>query len=427
MRVVILGAGIVGITSAYMLAKRGHHIVLIDKGEAGQGASFANGGQLSYNYCTTIANPSIFTQLPKIVLGFEPAFKVYPNLDLDFYRWGLKFLAACSPEHVVRSKRAMSALGSQSKVELAKILRTMGDEFESGFDYEAGAGKLNVYSDEVALIKASENNKSILWSRAELIKKIPALENNEKIVGGLWDQEEDSGDCYKFCRSLVQYMQKNLSVELLTHHAITKINHNDNKIISLSIDKQIDNSVGDSNKNNKQAVTLSADAYVNCLGPQSTQLLKSINIKLPIYPMKGYSVTVPATKDCPDVSITDVKNRVVYCKLGDRLRLAGFAEFSGYSATLKPKRIESILTSAKAFMPTIGDYDTVLDQWCGLRPATPDSLPIVGTTQYENLFLNTGHGMLGWSHALATASILGNMIDKTPQPFDASFYLPNRF
>ena len=143
--------------------------------------------------------------------------------------------------------------------------------------------------------------------------------------------------------------------------------------------------------------------------------------------MKGYSVTVPATKDCPFVSITDVKKRVVFCKLGDRLRVAGFAEFSGYSATIKPGRIKSILASAKAFMPTIGDYDTVLDQWCGLRPATPDSLPVVGATQYENLFLNTGHGMLGWSHALATATLLSNMIDKTPQPFAASFYSPKRF
>lgn len=437
MKVVILGTGIVGITSAYMLAKRGHQVVLIDKGEPGQGGSFANGGQLSYNYCTTIANPSIFAQLPKIVLGLDPAFRVYPSVDIDFYRWGLKFLSACSPAQVATSKKAMLALGQQTKIELAEILRTIGNELDIGFDYQDGAGKLNVYSGEAELVKASKNSNSILWSRAELIKKMPALKNNKNIVGGLWDQEEDSGDCYKFCLALVQYMQKNLKVELLTHHKITSINHEGKKITSLSIDKSIDKPIDKSidvndkkniyHKQTKEKITLSADIYVNCLGPQSIKLMKSININLPIYPMKGYSVTVPATNDCPFVSITDVKNRVVFCKLGDRLRFAGFAEFSGYSATIKPRRIESILASAKAFMPTIGDYDTVLDQWCGLRPATPDSLPVVGATQYDNLFLNTGHGMLGWSHALATATLLSNMIDKTPQPFDVSFYSPNRF
>lgn len=432
MKLVILGAGIAGVTSAYMLAKRGHQVVIIDKDEPGQGGSFANGGQLSYNYCTTIANPSILAQLPKIVLGLDPAFRVYPSLDLDFYRWGLKFLSACAPTQVTTSKKAMLALGRHTKIELAEILRTIGDELD--FDYQGSAGKLNVYSDEAALIQASKNNHCVLWDRAELIKKMPALENNKNVVGALWDQEEDSGDCYKFCQSLVKYMQKNLKVELLSHHKITAIHHDGKKITSLSIDKPvnkpIDKTISDNDKHLKQtmeAISISADAYVNCLGSQSTKLLKSININLPIYPMKGYSITVPATKDCPYVSITDVKNRVVFCKLGDRLRFAGFAEFSGYNASLKPQRIESILASAKAFMPTIGDYDTVLDQWCGLRPATPDSLPVVGTTQYENLFLNTGHGMLGWSHSLASATLVSNVIDKTPQPFDAIFYSPNRF
>ncbi len=416
MKIAILGAGIAGITSAYVLAKQGHEVVIVDKAGIAGEASFANGGQLSYNYRTPIANPSVLKQLPKIVLGFEPAFRVYPSSDIGFYRWGLKFLAACSSKQVAVSTKAMLTLGRQTKIELNKIL-SMGGEPGISFDYQGGAGKLNVYSDTVALEQAAKNNHSKLWSRSKLIQNIPALANNKEVVGALWDEQEDSGDCYKFCCSLMHYLQKNYDVKLLGNHEIIQIEHDTKKITSVCINKQ----------DEQKTINLSADTYVSCLGPQSTNLLKCIDISVPIYPMKGYSVTVPATQHCVDASITDLKNRMVFCKLGGRLRIAGFAEFSGYSTRVKPQRIKDMLTAAKAFMPTIGDYDTVLDQWCGLRPATPDSLPIVGKTKYENLLLNTGHGMLGWSHSLATATLIGGYISNTPQPFDPSPYLANRF
>lgn len=228
MKIAILGAGIAGIASAYMLARQGHEIVIVDKTGIAAGTSFANGGQLSYNYRAPIANPSVLKQLPKIVLGFEPAFKVYPSIDPDFYRWGLKFLSACSAKKAAISAKAMLVLGRQTKLELNKIL-SVSSESGINFDYQEESGKLNVYSDKAALERDSKNNQSELWSRLKLIKSIPALADNKSVVGALWDSEEDSGDCYKFCCTLMSHLQKNYDVTLLDKHPITDVEHNDKK------------------------------------------------------------------------------------------------------------------------------------------------------------------------------------------------------
>jgi D-amino-acid dehydrogenase len=414
MKVVILGAGVVGVTSAYMLAKNGCEVILIDQyAQPGRGASYANGGQLSYHYRTPIANPKVLKQLPKILLGLDPAFKIYPSLDLDFYRWGLRFLWQCLPKHSQHSAAVMRSIGLLAQQRLAEIIDATNIEF----DYRKQAGKLYVYQDEKARQAAVANEASaVVWSRDKLLEKIPALKSNAGVVGGVYDSDEDAADCYQFCRQLTRYIQEYYSVKLLAGHKVEAIEQDGGfdrggKAIAIRTDKG----------------RIYGDRFVLAAGAQSVDLASPLGIKLPIYPMKGYSVTVPATATCMDVSVTDTKSKTVYCRLGDRLRVAGFAEFSGMDAVVKPRRIERLLKNAREFLPDAGDYDNVLESWCGLRPSTPDSLPIVSRTHIDNLFLNTGHGMLGWTHSAATADLLANMLLGRSQSMDIDCLSLSRF
>ncbi len=408
MKIVVLGSGVTGVTTAYKLAKKGCQVTIIDQFEqAGMGSSYGNGGQLSYGYKTPIANPKVLKQLPKILSGLDPAFRIYPSLDLDFYLWGLRFLAQCSPGKSQHSAKIMTILGRHSQKCLMDIITQTGIEF----DYRQQSGKLYVCQNETIMLDADQDDRTVVWSKNELFDKIPALKNNQSVVGGIYESSEDAADCHKFCNELVRYSQNQHAVTVLNGHQIESLEHADSNIIGVQTDKGL----------------VTADAYVMAMGPHSAGFMKPLGVKLPIYPMKGFSVTVPATAMCPDVSITDTHTKTVYCRLGERLRIAGFAEFSGMSTQIKQKRIDRMLNNARKFLPEAGDYDTVLESWCGLRPATPDSIPIVGECAFENLYLNTGHGMLGWTHSAATADLLTNCILQNPQPFDTDALLLSRF
>jgi D-amino-acid dehydrogenase len=409
MNVIVLGAGVVGVSTAYMLAKNGCQVTLVDRADVpGAGSSYANGGQLSYCYRTPIANPKVLKQLPGILCGFDPAFKISPSLDMNFYKWGIRYLLSSFPKASAHSAKVMNDLGKLAKENINQIVNNTGIQF----DYRSRAGKLYIYESEKEFSNAIASQRdSLVWSKDELLNQVPILKSNAKLVGGIYDLDEDAADSYKFCNELVKYSQEHFD---LTYMPATSVR-------SMSIN----------NGNIKEVVTekgsMQADQYVLAMGAQSTNFAKSIGIKLPIYPMKGYSVTVPASDRCPDISVTDTQTKTVYCKLGDRLRIAGFAELSGYDTSVKKERIETMLTNAKRVLPEAGNYSKVLDQWCGLRPATPDSIPIVDRSHYDNLYLNTGHGMLGWTHSTATAELVSNMILGESQPFDVSRFSLNRF
>ncbi|MGH1485648.1 MAG: FAD-dependent oxidoreductase [Cellvibrionaceae bacterium] len=409
MKVVVLGAGVVGVSTAYMLAKQGCQVTVVDRSAvSGAGTSYANGGQLSYGYRTPIANPKVLKQLPAILLGLDPAFKITPSLDIDFYKWGIRYLLSSFPKASSRSASVMHDLGQLAKEKIAQIV----NEAAIDFDYRSRAGKLYIYENEQELLKASKaSGDSLVWSKKELLSHVPLLKSNPKVVGGVYDIEEDAADSYKFCGELVSFMEANLNVEFLANTAVESMSIKAGRVEYLV-----------TNKGNIQA-----DKFVLAMGPQSANFAKKIGITLPIYPMKGYSVTVPANDACPNISVTDTKTKTVYCKLGDRLRIAGFAELSGYDTSIKKECIDMMLNNAQKVLPGAGDYTKVLDQWCGLRPATPDSIPIVDQSRYDNVYLNTGHGMLGWTHSTATAEILSNMILGHSQPFDVSRFSLKRF
>ncbi len=408
MHVLVLGAGVVGVSSAYQLAKQGCRVTLIDRAEqAGMGSSYANGGQLSYRYRTPIANPGVLLQLPKILLGLDPAFKIYPSKDLSFYQWCLRYLLSAMPSASQHSAQVMKALGAMAKGVLSEAVR----ETNIQFDYRSQAGKLYLLYEEAAMAKAQIDECTELWPREKLLKLLPSLNANSNMVGALYDKDEEAGDCRQFCLQLLAFMQANFNVSFVSGANIQSLKVSNQKIAGVVTDKGL----------------VEGDAYVLTMGPQSAALAKTIGIKLPIYPMKGYSVTVPAKGACSDISITDYKTKTVYCKLGERLRIAGFAEFSGYSTEVKQSRIRCLLNNARSLLPEAGDYDQVLDAWCGLRPATPDSLPIVDQSIYSNLYLNVGHGMLGWTYAMAAADIIARIILSHENKLDCSYLSLSRF
>ena len=408
MKVLVIGAGVVGLTTAYKLAKGGCRVTIVDKNEKpGFGASYANGGQLSYSYKTPIANMKVISQLPRILLGLDPAFKIYPTTDIDFYRWGLQFLKYCLPKYSSQSTSTMQKLGALSQKRTADLVIDTGIDF----DYRKRAGKLYVY-ENFKDFQLSANNVETknIWDAEKVYRDIPSL-GMDNIEGGIFDAEEDAADSHKFCNRLLDYIQQKYDVKFLGDCTVTSISNQDTNVLSVVT------SEGE----------LTADNYILTAGAQSAQLCKTLGVKLPIYPMKGYSITVPANASAPRISVTDTARRMVYCRLGDRLRIAGIAEFSGKSPDVKEQRIQQLLENARSYLPQAGDYNTILDAWCGLRPATPDSLPIVSNTTYTNLFLNAGHGMLGWTYAAATADILSHLVfGKTPC-FDVESLSVNRF
>lgn len=407
MKSIVLGAGVVGVTTAYHLAKKGAKVILIDQHDhAATACSSGNGGQLSYNFHNPIASPAVLKQLPKIVLNLDPAFKVYPTLNLDFYRWGIQFLKQCSAKNSSHSSAVMLQLCQLAKRHIQNTIK----ETDIKFDYRKRSGKVYLYPSENLQKKAfNKGNQTTLLNSEDINKLLPQVLSNR--FYGVLDEEEESGDSRKFCRELIKYMETHLDVTFIPNTKLRSFNVEHNKIASIMTDQG----------------SASADNYVVCLGAQSSDLLKPIDIHLPIYPMKGYSVTVPATESCPNLSITDTQHKTVYCKLGNRLRIASFAEFSDKSSIIRESRIQHLIDNAKRFMPDAGDYTTINETWCGLRPSTPDSIPIVEQSKYENLYLNTGHGMLGWTQSSATAHLVSQLIYKQPTDFDMTLLSSQRF
>ena len=409
MKVIVLGAGVVGVTTAYMLLKEGCEVVLLDQCEqAGKVTSYANGGQLSYGYSTPIANIGVLKSLPKILLGLDPSFKISLSADLQFYLWGLRFLRQCLPSNTKHSASVMKALGERSK----KIMGDIISDTNIDFDYRQSSGKLYLYPNnrDVKKIKSS-NNRAVIWDEKHLNNEISELRYSGLNPTALYERNEDSGDCHKFCTSMITHLQKNSHFTFLPSHKILSFDTKGDIVSSVNTDKG----------------SISADEYVLAAGTDSIGLGKKLQLSLPIYPMKGYSVTVPATQFTPTISVTDTATKTVYCRLGDRLRIAGFADFSGFDTIAKQSNINLLLSNAKKILPQAGDYKTVLNQWCGLRPATPDSLPIVSRSLYKNLYTNCGHGMLGWTYSAATAELVACLIKNKPLFLKESFLSIDRF
>lgn len=407
MRITVLGAGVVGITTAYCLARRGYSVRVVEGApSAARGTSFANGGQLSYCYTDPLASPAILPKLPGLALGRDPAFELHPSLDPAMIRWVTQFLRNCTGERELRNLRNVLRLALHSR----KVLHGILDEHEIEFDFRR-SGKLHVYPDRESLSKVGERvalknecgcDQVVLDSDA-CVDREPALAPiAERIAGGVYSPLDEAGDAHLFAEGLERVCREHHGAEFLYGTKVTGIAGGDKGVEHIATDKGV----------------LKADAYVVALGPNSSSVCDFIDLDVPVYPLKGYSITVPATADAPSVSITDTANKMVYCRLGNRLRIAGMVELAGWDTGVDADKITLLIDKARERFPGAGDYDNVLHRWSGLRPATPGSAPLLGATSIPNLFLNTGHGMLGWTLSCGSADLVADVIEGTTPAVD---------
>lgn len=418
MKVLILGAGLAGVTSAWFLAKDGHEVTVVERHDGpAQETSFANGGQISVSHPEPWANPGAPMQVLRW-LGRKNAPIRFP-LRANFEQWqfGLRFLGQCLPGRTRRNMDAIAHLAVYSQAKLRELREETGIEYDS-----LQKGILHLYFDRAGL-KHARKQLPLLEDygiAAEMLDPEaclalePALSQGAKnLRGAMYARNDESGDARKFtCNLAVLCAQK--GVQFYYRTRVQSLAQFGDRITGAYV-------VDDRGRRG----LLSANAVVVAAGSFSPRLVQTLDEKLPIYPIKGYSLTVPLAPDvlAPQVSITDEAHRIVISNLGDRLRIAGMAEFCGFDTSIDKVRCAALRAQAMALLPQVVDAKSG-EFWAGLRPGTASNVPIIGQSRLEGLYYNTGHGTLGWTLSCGSASALTDIIaGRTPEP-EFPFRLP---
>ncbi|MFZ9429117.1 MAG: D-amino acid dehydrogenase [Burkholderiaceae bacterium] len=404
MKVIVLGAGLLGVTSAYFLRQQGHDVTVVDR-QATPAAetSFANGGQISVSHAEPWANPSAPLKVLKW-LGQEDApllFRI--RADVRQWMWGLQFLRECTPARTRHNIEQIVRLGTYSRDTLQALRVDRGIHYD-----QRTQGILHFYTNEKEFEGAEAPAQQMrdlgcdrrVISADEAVRIEPALAHiRPKLAGATYTAEDESGDANQFARELVKRCEED-GVQFLMSHTVTALRE---------VAGQIDHVEATDSEGRFQR--LRADAYVLAMGSLSPLIAKPLGIELPIYPAKGYSVTMPVkdARMAHQVSLTDDEYKLVFSRLGDRLRIAGTAELNGYDRDLNRVRCEAIVRRVEELFPGAGDTERA-QFWTGLRPATPSNVPIIGRSKVKNLFLNTGHGTLGWTHACGSGKSIARIV-----------------
>lgn len=405
MKVIVLGAGVIGVSTAYYLAQAGHEVTVIDRqADVGLETSFANAGQIAISHATPWAQPGLPWQLLKWLGQDDAPFYFRLKFDAQFWTWGLRFLSCCTARQLQVGTERLFRL-SQYSLACLKELRTAID-----LDYDQrDQGILSLYRDRAEFDRAAAEvtAHSGPGAVAEVLDAgrchsfEPALRHSTvDIAGGILTPHDESGDAYAYTTGLAEVCREH-GVTFRLNATISGFETSGSAITGVRL-----KTVGE---------PLPADAFVLALGSYSPLLARSLGLRLPVYPVKGYSITLPVAESAaaPTVSIADVQKKISMSRLGDRLRAAGTAEIAGYDLTLTEARCRNVLSTVSELFPKAGDPAKV-EFWTGLRPLTPDGPPILGGTSYRNLYLNTGHGTLGWTMATGSGKIIADLISGRP-------------
>lgn len=399
MRVLVLGAGVTGVSSAYYLAKQGHSVTVIDRLDApAMETSFANAGQVSFGYASPWAAPGIPLKAAKWLFAEHPPFSFRPDGSLFQLQWMLKMWANCTAAKYKINKERMVRIANYSKDCLAQ-LRT-----DTNIQYEARQqGTLQVFRTPEQLDAAEADMRVLeemgvpfqLVGQEGLAGIEPALALvKDKLTGGLRLPQDETGDCQLFTTHLAE-MAKELGVEFRFNESIQQIQRQGDSITGVISNNQL----------------LTADAYLVCLGSWSRRLMRNI-APIPVYPLKGYSITVPIEDPefAPKSTLIDESYKIALTRFDKRIRVGGMAEVAGFDKTLNPKRQATLLMVLNDLFPKASHEKTQLNFWTGLRPKTPDSTPIIGQSPIKNLYLNTGHGTLGWTMGPGSGKLIADII-----------------
>lgn len=411
MRVLVLGAGVVGVTCAWFLRQAGHQVTVVERQSgAARETSFANGGQISVSHAEPWANPAA----PHKILrwfGREDAPLLFrPRLEAAQWVWGLAFLRECLPARTAHNTRILVALALHSR-DMLKQLRA-----ELALDYEhVERGILHFYTNQTDFEVARESaalmrtlgcdRRSI--STEDAIALEPALESiHDRIVGADYCAEDESGDAHAYSLQLAERCAQG-GVEFLFDTTVNRVLAEDGRCGGVEVSR-----AGDSTA---QPFVLDADAVVACLGVQTRALLAPLGIRLQMVPAKGYSATfdVIDLARAPSISLTDDEYKIVFSRFGRRLRVAGTVELGGVGLELNPARCEALNRRTQALFPGACDFSQPR-YWAGLRPLTPSNVPYLGASRVKSLYLNTGHGTLGWTMAAGSGKLIADLISGRP-------------
>jgi D-amino-acid dehydrogenase len=415
MKVLVLGAGVIGTTAAWFLSKSGHEVTVVDRQPvAGNETSFANGGQISVSHAEPWANPSAPMKVLKWLSREDAPLLFRPRMDPAQWSWCAQFMRECLPSRTHHNITQIVRLGLYSRATL-QALRA-----ETGIAYDhLQRGILHFYTDarefdaavEPAQVMRDHGCEIDMIDADECVRIEPALAaSRDRLVGGSFTANDESGDAHKFSVELARLAAAR-GVKFVTDTRILGLTRTGDRIDSVRV---VDA--------NGTPSTLKADAYVMALGSYSPLMLRSVGIDAPVYPAKGYSVTLPVRPDdvAPQVSLTDDEYKIVFSRLGDRLRCAGTAELNGYDTELNEVRCRAIVDRMFSLFPQAGDRSQVR-YWTGLRPATPSNVPLIGRSRIANLYLDTGHGTLGWTHACGSGKALADIVSGRAPEVDFAF------
>jgi len=398
-KVLVLGAGVVGVATAYYLARAGHEVTVVDRqpGPAVE-TSFANGGQISANHATPWATPKTPWKALKWLWRKDAPLLFRMRADPALWRWTLRFLANCTSHRLLLNTERAVRVAVYSRAQLVELRAATGIQYD-----QLTSGILHIFRNELEYRQAlpqvevmdRAGCRRVLVNAGECVDIEPALAHvRPHLIGGIFSPDDESGDAHAFTVELARICA-DLGVTFRYGTTVQRIVLGDGRLDGVETD----------------AGRLTADIYVLTLGSYAPLILKSLGLKVPVYPAKGYSVTIPVGDDdqAPSVSLIDDEFKIVYSRLNDRLRVAGTAEFTGYDDSVTEVRARFVLDKAMELFPNCGDRSKA-EFWAGLRPSTPDGVPVIGATPYPNLFLNTGHGTLGWTMACGAGHLLADVI-----------------
>ncbi len=415
-KVIVIGGGVIGVATAYYLAKDGHQVTVIERhAEAASETSFANAGLITAGHSASWASPRVPMMLLRSLWLSDAPLRFRPGLDPRMWAWGLRFLANCTAARYRVNTRRKLRMSLYS----AEVMAGLREETSIAYDRGVG-GILYIYRDAARFERSAEGVRALADGGVRLEVKDPAEASRiepalgpvrDKIAGAVYCPLDESGDACLFTRNLALVCE-GMGAEFRYRTAVLGLKAAGDAVTAVATDK------GD----------LSADAYVLAAGCYSPHLARSIGVRMPVYPLKGYTVTVAIGDHAgaPTVGVIDEDNLVAFARLGGRLRIGGRAELSGYDAGHTPRDFEAILDTARELFPDGGDYHRP-DLWACLRPMTPDGPPIVGTGRHRNLFFNTGHGSTGWTMACGSGRVTADLIAGRAPDIDLDGLTIDRF